>query len=284
MRNVGIPPEKWISAAVLIDKLDKVSDLSELKSDIEAFQLDFNQIQDLTNNLRQCSTLDDFIKLVGEESEGIQEINKLFSLLSAYQIDSWFIFDPSVVRGLAYYTGIVFEGFDRDKQLRAICGGGRYNKLLSTLGYTSPSSSPSSSSSTNESFSTTGDIPAVGFGFGDAVIIELLRMKNLISSEQFQNPSIDCIAYAMNEQYYLKLLPLITKLRIQGNLKIDLILDERKLKWIFSKGDRIGCKYVVLLGEDEDKAQQVTIKDLKSGQQFKIAQNDLLSFFQGEKK
>ncbi len=61
----------------------------------------------------------------------------------------WLVFDPSVVRGLAYYTGTVFEGFDREGKLRAICGGGRYDRLLSAFGGE--------------------DVPMAGFGFGDAV-------------------------------------------------------------------------------------------------------------------
>ena len=64
-------------------------------------------------------------------------------------------FDASIVRGLAYYTGVVFEAFDADRKLRAICGGGRYDKLLETLG------GPS--------------IPAVGFGFGDAVCVPVVE-------------------------------------------------------------------------------------------------------------
>lgn len=71
------------------------------------------------------------------------------------------MFDASVVRGLAYYTGIVFEARDRAGQLRAICGGGRYDKLLSTYGFHQ-------------------DVPMAGFGFGDCVIIELLKDKGIL--------------------------------------------------------------------------------------------------------
>ena len=67
---------------------------------------------------------------MGEDAEGVRDIRRLFALAEAYDIRDWVEFDPSVVRGLAYYTGIVFEGFDRSRELRAICGGGRYDKLL----------------------------------------------------------------------------------------------------------------------------------------------------------
>ncbi len=72
----------------------------------------------------------------------------------------WLRLDLSIVRGLAYYTGIVFELFDRTGELRAICGGGRYDTLLDSLGGT--------------------DMPALGFGMGDVVLGELLRSKGLM--------------------------------------------------------------------------------------------------------
>jgi histidyl-tRNA synthetase len=69
-------------------------------------------------------------------------------------------FDLTIVRGLAYYTGIVFELFDAVGEFRAICGGGRYDTLLKSLGGT--------------------DLPALGFGMGDVVIGELLRTRGLM--------------------------------------------------------------------------------------------------------
>jgi histidyl-tRNA synthetase len=74
--------------------------------------------------------------------------------------DSWLRVDLSIVRGLAYYTGIVFELFDRSGEFRAICGGGRYDTLLQSLGG--------------------ADLPALGFGMGDVVLGELLRARGLM--------------------------------------------------------------------------------------------------------
>jgi histidyl-tRNA synthetase len=72
--------------------------------------------------------------------------------------------DLSIVRGLAYYTGIVFELFDRSGEFRAICGGGRYDTLLQSLGG--------------------ADLPALGFGMGDVVLGELLRAKGLMQATE----------------------------------------------------------------------------------------------------
>jgi histidyl-tRNA synthetase len=78
------------------------------------------------------------------------------------QGEAWLRFDLTIVRGLAYYTGIVFELFDRSGEFRAICGGGRYDQLLGALGG--------------------ADLPALGFGMGDVVLTELLRAKGLLTA------------------------------------------------------------------------------------------------------
>ncbi|CAM8965771.1 unnamed protein product [Rhodiola kirilowii] len=88
-------------------------------------------------------------EVLGSKGDAIADLKQLFSLAENFGYSNWIQFDASIVRGLAYYTGIVFEGFNRQGKLRAICGGGR---LLSTFGG--------------------DDIPACGFGFGDSVIVE----------------------------------------------------------------------------------------------------------------
>merc|ERR550537_1425705 len=109
-------------------------------------------------------TLDEFAQVAGVgDSPEVQELRRLFELAVDYGYGDWLKFDASVVRGLAYYTGVVFEGFDKAGILRAICGGGRYDRFLSLYG------SPK-------------EIPCVGFGFGDCVLAELLREKNVTPS------------------------------------------------------------------------------------------------------
>jgi histidyl-tRNA synthetase len=81
---------------------------------------------------------------------------------------AWLQFDLSIVRGLAYYTGVVFELFDRSGEFRAICGGGRYDNLLDAIGGAA--------------------LPALGFGMGDVVLTELLRARKLLPST---DPSVD---------------------------------------------------------------------------------------------
>jgi len=97
------------------------------------------------------------------ELRGYAEIKSLFTTLDDMGVGDFCCFDPSIVRGLAYYTGVVFEVHDVVGELRAICGGGRYDNLLRDFG------GPA--------------IPATGMGMGDCVLEVLLRQKGLLSEQ-----------------------------------------------------------------------------------------------------
>jgi histidyl-tRNA synthetase len=92
----------------------------------------------------------------------VADLRQYFEFLNGLGVLEWVSLDLSIVRGLAYYTGIVFELFDAKGELRAICGGGRYDTLLQSLGGV--------------------DLPALGFGMGDVVLAELLRDRGLLPS------------------------------------------------------------------------------------------------------
>jgi histidyl-tRNA synthetase len=96
-------------------------------------------------------------------ADGLDRMERYLELLSAHGLTEWVRFDLSIVRGLAYYTGIVFELFDRQGEFRAICGGGRYDNLLRDLGGV--------------------DEPALGFGMGDVVLGEILRARGLMPAD-----------------------------------------------------------------------------------------------------
>ncbi|HSA55093.1 MAG TPA: ATP phosphoribosyltransferase regulatory subunit, partial [Gemmatimonadaceae bacterium] len=96
-------------------------------------------------------------------TEGVDRIERYLALVAAHGLRDWVRFDLSIVRGLAYYTGIVFELFDRQGEFRAICGGGRYDTLLRDLGGV--------------------EMPALGFGMGDVVLGEVLRARGLLPAD-----------------------------------------------------------------------------------------------------
>lgn len=106
--------------------------------------------------------LDAFVAVAGvaELNAAAAPLREALQCLDAFGLTAWIDFDPTIVRGLAYYTGIVFELFDAQGEFRAICGGGRYDDLLQSLGGV--------------------DLPALGFGMGDVVLGELVRARKLM--------------------------------------------------------------------------------------------------------
>ena len=268
----------------------------------------------------QLKTLQEFAAVLGEQDEGVRDVRRLLQLLqhgygvsavdagntssaaaaansSSSSSSSWVQFDPSVVRGLAYYTGLVFEASDRQGQLRAICGGGRYDRLLQSLG------GPA----------VTAPVPAVGFGFGDAVIVELLKSKQLLPDTEAA-PIVDVVVYAMvaagaaakgttsndssgsssnrnitdnnisddaivGEDLRLKGLQVAAQLRAaDSSLRVEVVLESqgRKLKWALQRAERQRAPLLVLLAEDEHAQGTAVLRDLRSRQQAPVPYTALL--------
>jgi histidyl-tRNA synthetase len=250
LTELGIPPEKFAATCVLVDKLEKVP-LDAIQGDLEELGLERSVVEKLTEVLTGNSV--EAIKVaLGEDSEAVRQIEGLMQLCEAYGITDWIIFDASVVRGLAYYTGVVFEAFDRKGTLRAIAGGGRYDKLLETFG---------------------GDpTPAAGFGFGDAVIVELLKDRDLLPT--FDSQGVDTVVFAMSEDLIPASITIADKLRAAGQT-VDLVLEKKKTKWAFKHADRIGAKYCAIVGSQEFENGEVAIKDLREGGQINVQVDSL---------
>jgi len=218
---------------------------------LEELGLDRSVVEKLTEVLTNTS-IESIRNVLSEDSAAVQQLEQLFELCKAYSIDDWILFDASVVRGLAYYTGVVFEAFDRKGELRAIAGGGRYDKLLETFG---------------------GDpTPAAGFGFGDAVIVELLKERNVLPS--FESSGIDSVVFAMTADLYGAAVDVATKLRMAGQ-SVDLVLESKKTKWVFKHADRLGAKYCVIVAPDEFEKGEVSVKNLIAGEQKTVTIDSL---------
>ena len=138
----------------------------------------------------------------------------------------------------------MFEAFDRRGELRAIAGGGRYDTLLESFGGV--------------------PTPAVGFGLGDAVIVELLKDLDLLPPTD--QGSVDCVVYAMDEELVPSVLKVARSLRADG-MSVDAILEPKKLKWVFKQADKIGAGYVIIVGSDEWARGEVGVKNLATGEQ-----------------
>ncbi|CAL5421862.1 unnamed protein product [Camellia sinensis] len=219
--------------------------IDEIKKELRSVELSDEAIEELLQVL-SIKSLTKLEEKLGAAGEAVADLKRLFSLAEKFGYSEWIQFDASVVRGLAYYTGTVFEGFDREGKLRAICGGGRYDRLLSTFGG--------------------DDIPACGFGFGDAVIIELLKEKGLIPE---MGEPVENIVCHLDPDLQGTAAAVATILRGKGQ-SVDLVLENKPLKWVFKRAARINARRLVLVGNSEWQKGMVSVKILSSGEQYEI--------------
>ncbi len=247
--SLGLEGDIFAQTCIIVDKMDKLS--SDVIED---------QLSDLGHDSKVVTTIQEVLgikdmdslqKALKDESVAVSELNLLFDAIDSYGISEWVEFDASVVRGLAYYTGAVFEAHDRTGEFRAICGGGRYDKLLSTLGGK--------------------DLPATGFGFGDMVIMELLAEKDLIPELV---SDIDDIVIPLNSDLRNAAVMVAASLRNSGRT-VDLVLEDKKMKWAFKHAERIGAARLVLLAPDEWSRKMVKIKNLDTGEESEISLKDI---------
>ncbi len=172
-----------------------------------------------------------------------EPLRRTVEALEAMALGPFVDLDLSIVRGLAYYTGTVFELFDARKELRAICGGGRYDNLLSALGGV--------------------DLPALGFGMGDVVLGELLKDRGLAPSAA---SSIDVFLAAFGEDDLPHLLALAHELRDAG-FRVEYALAPQSLGKQLRLADARGARLAIVIGPDDRARGEVMVKDLAANRQ-----------------
>ncbi len=241
LERLGVTAENFAAVCVLVDKLEKLP-REAIEADLAALGLGPELIDELVATL-SVKSIDALAGALGEDHEAIVELRTLWALADAYGYADWLVFDASIVRGLAYYTGTVFEAFDRGATLRAICGGGRYDRLLSTFGGK--------------------DLPACGFGFGDVVVVELLKDKGLLPDLP---GGVDVVVFPMGASARPAAMAVARELREAGSA-VDLVLEKKKMKWVFKHAERRGAAELVVVGPDDVAAGEYAVKNLGTGEQ-----------------
>ena len=242
--SLGIEGDSFTRTCVIVDKMDKLPEetVSAQLSDLGISDSSITTIQSVLS----VTDLPELRDMLSPDSMAVSELERLFQLLESYGISDWTKFDASVVRGLAYYTGPVFEAQDRGGELRAICGGGRYDKLIGTLGGR--------------------ELPATGFGFGDMVIMELLSDKGLLPDISSR---VSDVVFSMDESLRGAAMEVSSKLREAGRT-VDLVLEPKKMKWVFKHAERTGADRLVMVMPAEWESGKVRIKDLQTGEESDI--------------
>jgi histidyl-tRNA synthetase len=246
-------PEVFEPLCIVIDKIDKIGAdavtdlLCDEKGTVGLSPGEAERVLEMLG----ARSVDDAASFAGTDSRALTDLRRLYDLLDAYGIANEVPFDASVVRGLAYYTGVVFEAFDTGGTLRAIAGGGRYDRLAETLG-----GKP---------------ISAVGFGFGDAVIGELLEDEGLWPPLARE---IDDVVYAFGPEEKAAAIAVASCLRRAGR-KVELSLGQAKLKRVLGDAGKNGALRVYLIGEDERARGVVKVKDLATKQEHEESLVDM---------
>ncbi len=226
LAEIGVPPDLKTPAFRLIDRKDKLSPEGWEANGIE-IGLSADQIEKLKGILAN--------KELWRESA---ELLKVFSILAASGQSDYFEYDPVVVRGLDYYTGVVFESYAR-KGGRAILGGGRYNNLVSDVG---------------------GEpLASLGFAMGDVMISVLLNELGLFPSKSALADTV--LVTIFDESLSSASAGLAAELR-QVGFKASLYPEAAKLPKQLKYADRMGIRFAVILGPDEAANEQVLVKDL----------------------
>ena len=253
IKECNIEEEKVSKVITIIDKLEKVT-IDELKDYFREIEIEEEKIDKLLKYF--TLSLDELNKefaITNNENIiiGLEELNTLDDYLKALEIDNYCKFVSTLARGQDYYTGNVFEVYERNMKLSgSIGGGGRYDKIITN-------------------FISDGNIyPAVGISFGLSSIYELLK-----NDERFKSDSdVDIYVIPMNTK--IESLKLANKLRNMG-YKVELEMIDKKLKKSLDFANKEKIPYVIILGEDEIANNCFKVKDMFNNKEFEVSMNDL---------
>jgi histidyl-tRNA synthetase len=247
LQGLGIKPDLKMAVFRLIDRKDKLSfrEWQEFALSLGVTQSQFDGLKDLLND-----------KNLWKKSESLKRI---MEILEKMDLGDYISFDPQIVRGLDYYTGVVFEARDMDKEGRAILGGGHYGNLVGDVG---------------------GEVlPGVGFAMGDVMLRLVLEKYKCLP--EFFDTSAKVLVTVFDETLYLDSLDISILLR-KSDIPTLLVNEKQKLQKQFKFADRIGVPIVLVLGPEEKNSHQVTVKNLKTRQQENVLIDQLVIYIKDQ--
>jgi histidyl-tRNA synthetase len=197
-------------------------------------------------------TLEELEDLAPEgAADSVERMRELAEAIESMGAADMVRLDMSIVRGFAYYTGLVFEAFDTEGELRALFGGGRYDTLIGMFG--------------------SEERAAVGFGFGYSPTIELLKEEGLMPLAE---PGPDAYVLPVSEEVRGEALELAGELRSQG-FSVETDLKDRNVGNQLSYADSNGAKHALILGSDELENDTVSVKDMVSGDERQVDRENI---------
>lgn len=241
-RHLGVPEDVLARVYQVVDRLER-EPRERLEERLGKLGLEPRAIAGIfeATELRGIDELTNRYGDVPSVAETIAELSSYIEHLTDLDVGEFVDIDFSVVRGLAYYTGIVFELWDARRELRAICGGGRYDDLLRVIAGI--------------------DMPALGFGMGDVVLAELLSDHGLLPE---RDGGIDCFVAYIGPEARRQALRAAHELRAAA---LSAVYDfrERRLGNQLKTADQLGARLAIIIGPQEANDGEVRIRDMSGG-------------------
>jgi len=250
LSQLNVPQTLHSEVLIAMDKRDKISTES-MENLFEKIGLSKKQVKQLNKFLLESNLNNLANKL--RDPNGVNDLSNLIKLIDTAGYKNYIKFDISIVRGLSYYTGPVFEANSLKKEHRALCGGGRYNSLLNSFGKE--------------------NVPAVGFGFGDVVILDLLKDLNRLPVIP-RKIDYTIIPYDITQVGIA--LKIASELRSK-NFLVDCDFSMKKIKKSLQNANESGAKNAILLFPEELSEEKVILRDLNLHEQKSVKISDIIS-------
>jgi histidyl-tRNA synthetase len=255
LRAAGVTDAQLAATYAVIDKIERTP-MAQSRQRLVDAGLTSELAADVTTLVTEARSLDALRTRFAahqDVTEHLARFELYFAALDALGVREYVDLDLRIVRGLAYYTGIVFELFDATGEFRAICGGGRYDNLLQALGGV--------------------DMPALGFGMGDVVLGELLRARGLMPAGA---QKLDFWVAPVAPSERLRALRVATALRGAGASAEYPLRDQALAKQLKAAGNA-GAARVVFVGPELDARGEVEVKSLVDGNQRPLPFDELIA-------
>ncbi len=246
LTNIGIPADRLEGLYAVLDKKPKLP-AATFDAMLAAQVPDAGQ----AGKVRDLMALDsvEHVAKIAEPSETLtkaaDELRSVFDILNAMGMAEYCSFDPSIVRGLAYYTGVVFEVHDIAGELRAICGGGRYDNLLRDFG------GPA--------------IPATGVGMGDCVLEILLEERGLLE-KQVPKRELEYFVALADLEMAKAVYEVVARIRLKGH-SANFSYRQGGLSKQLKEAAGQNAKICVIIGQEYRDKRQVALKNMATGEQ-----------------
>ena len=250
----GLTGPQIVAAYAQIDKLDRDPPEDLVQNLMRTASLEEHAAARVlaVGDIRSIDALRAAVSDASIDPDTVSPLLECIEALASMGLADYVAIDMSVVRGLAYYTGIVFELFDARRTMRAICGGGRYDGLLEALGGI--------------------DLPATGFGMGDVVLGELVRERGQASEV---TGAVDLFLVAVTSEDVPAVLGLAHELRDAGR-RVEYALKAQSVAKQLKLASARAASQAVLIGPDERARREALVRDLATGEETRMALSRLV--------